>query len=116
MNTQPRPDETTHGLFWVADPSHAWLAVDLTAFPDARDYGTGYGYKHGAFIYLEEDLEAPAFLEDHPGLAAHHRAGDLAVRRYDFDAPCRRYNHNEERLDVEAYLERRRQAREEANA
>jgi len=108
MNTQP--------LHWMIDPGHAWLAVDLDTYPTARDYGTGYGYKHGRWIYLEEDIEAPAFLLDHPDAAAEHASGALTVRRFDFDAPCRNYNNNEDRLDIEGYLERDREARTEATA
>jgi hypothetical protein len=116
MNTHPQPTEATHGLFWIEDPGHAWLAVDTRNFPDALECGTGYGYRRGDFVYLEEDLEAPAFLENHRDLAAHDRAGHLATRRYDFDAPVRHYSANSERLDVAAFLERRRAAQQEVQA
>jgi len=116
MNTQPTPTPETHAVYWINDPGHAWLAVDLDAFPEARNYGTGFGYKHGKWIYLEEDLEAPAFLEGYPQLAHASRAGQLAAKSYDFDAPCRWYNNNEPRLDTEAYFARRRAEREQVQA
>ena len=116
MNTQPTPTPETHGVYWITDPGHAWLAVDLDAFPHARDYGTGFGYKHGKWIYLEEDLEATAFLEGYPQLLHAARAGQLATKSYDFDAPCRWYNNNEPRFDFEAYLARKRAEREQVQA
>lgn len=116
MNTQPTPTPATHALYWVDDPGHAWLAVDLTIYPDAYNYGTGFGYEHGSFIYLEEDVEAPAFMMDHPEIAHASSAGQLAERRYDFDAPVRRYRQNMPMLDTEAYYKRARAERERVQA
>ena len=56
-------------LHWIVDPGHGWLRVDLRAYPDALDYGTGFGYediKASHCVFLEEDCEAPAFLAAHP--------------------------------------------------
>ena len=50
----------------IADPGHAWLEVPLSMYPDALDYGTGFGYLSDGVAYLEEDCEAPAFLKAHP--------------------------------------------------
>lgn len=50
---------------YVHDPGHGWLKVPLAEFPDARDFGTGFGYDDGAFIYLEEDCEAGLFMDAH---------------------------------------------------
>ena len=116
MNTQPTPTPDTHGLYWITDPGHAWLAVDLDAFPQAREYGTGYGYQHRNWIYLEEDLEAPAFMMNYPQIAHASRAGQLATKSYDFDAPCRRYNRNQDRLDTAAHYARVRAEREAVQA
>lgn len=116
MNTQPTPTQATHNVYWITDPGHAWLAVSLEAYPDAINYGTGYGYQDRTHIYLEQDLEAPAFLDDHPPIARHSVDGQLAVRHYDFDAPTRRLQRNEDRLDVEAFYARRRAAREAVQA
>jgi hypothetical protein len=48
----------------ISDAGHAWLEVDLRQFPNATQFGTGYGYINGNTIYLEEDVEMPQFLGD----------------------------------------------------
>lgn len=48
----------------ISDASHSWLEVDLNQFPDAVQFGTGFGYINGKTIYLEEDVEMPQFLGD----------------------------------------------------
>lgn len=72
---------------WITDPGHAWLEVSLADYPDALDYGTGYGYRSSTHAYLEEDCEAPAFLRDHSNLDS--RA--LPVFHTDADAACRSF-------------------------
>ena len=104
MNTQPTPTQATHNIYWISDPGHAWLAVSLEAYPDAIDYGTGFGYMDVTHIYLEEDLEAVAFLTAHPELAGSNKRGMLAERSYDFDAPVRRMNRNLEMLDTDTFM------------
>ena len=47
---------------FISDPSHAWLQVDLNEFPEAVNYGSGFGYIDGDTIYLEEDVEAENFI------------------------------------------------------
>lgn len=49
---------------WYADPSHAWLKVSLSQYPQAILFSTGFGYisPDKKYVYLEEDCEAPAFL------------------------------------------------------
>lgn len=53
------------------DAGHGWLAVPLADFPDALDFGTGFGYHDVAngTVFLEEDCEAPAFLAAHPDVS-----------------------------------------------
>lgn len=48
----------------ISDAGHSWLEVSLDQFPNAVQFGTGYGYKNGDTIYLEEDVEMPQFLGD----------------------------------------------------
>jgi len=48
----------------ISDAGHSWLEVDLRQFPNAIQFGTGYGYINGNTIYLEEDVEMPQFLGD----------------------------------------------------
>lgn len=54
-------------LGWVADPSHAWLAVDVTKYHNATDFADSYCYwlktgSQGWVLLLEEDCCAPALL------------------------------------------------------
>lgn len=89
---------------WVADSGHAWLVVELADYPEAINFGTGYGYMDNSRIYLEEDVEAVAFLEVHDEINGKH----LAERIYDGDAPCRRLSRNLEMLDVKKFWQWRR--------
>ena len=64
-------------LVFVSDPGHGWLQVPLADYPDALNYGTGYGYVDAEHAYLEEDCEAPAFLRAHPDLRDNIRFIDI---------------------------------------
>ena len=44
------------------DPGHAWLEVSLTEYPEARQFASNYSYTTNGIVYLEEDCDAPAFL------------------------------------------------------
>jgi hypothetical protein len=105
-NTQPEPTPDTHNVYWISDDGHGWLAVSLHAYPGAIEYGTGFGYMDNAYIFLEEDLEAVAFLTDHPELAGANKRGELAEKRYDGDAPVRRLGKNLDIMDTEAFYAR----------
>jgi hypothetical protein len=48
----------------ISDAGHSWLEVSLDQFPNAKQFGTGFGYINGNTIYLEEDVEMPQFLGD----------------------------------------------------
>lgn len=85
---------------YVTDAGHGWLEVDLTEFPDAVEYGTGFGYidrQYGS-IYLEEDCEMGAFLKAHP--EARER---IYHENYNGESAVRRLPHNEARLDLAAF-------------
>jgi hypothetical protein len=47
---------------FISDPSHGWMVVDLKEYPEAMNYGSGWGYIDGDTIYLEEDVEAENFI------------------------------------------------------
>lgn len=72
---------------FIADAGHGWLEVSLEEYPDAADYGTGFGYLDAAkgLIYLEEDCEATAFLRAHidvkEWIELVQVEGDSAVRK-----------------------------------
>lgn len=82
---------------YLKDAGHGWLEVSLRKYPDALEYGTGFGYldAEGGTIYLEEDCEAGAFLKAHP-----EARQSIYVEHYDGDSAVRRLPHNEARLDV----------------
>jgi len=71
---------------YLADAGHGWLEVSLDEYPDAENYGTGFGYldESKRVIYLEEDCEMVAFLHAYPDAVAGIRyvpvEGDSAVR------------------------------------
>jgi hypothetical protein len=65
---------------FISDPSHAWLEVDRGEYPDAINFSTGFGYINGRTIYLEEDVEAPAFLES---LKAQGIQFDIVEKTYE---------------------------------
>ncbi|NBW20372.1 MAG: hypothetical protein EBR82_71635, partial [Caulobacteraceae bacterium] len=47
---------------FISDDSHGWMEVSLIEFPEAVNYGSGFGYINGNTIYLEEDDEAENFI------------------------------------------------------
>ena len=105
-NTQPTPTAATHSVYWIGDAGHGWLAVSLEAYPVAIDYGSGFGYLSDTYIFLEEDLEAVAFLMDHPQLQGANKRGMLAEKQFLGDAPIRRYRRNYDILDTVAFSAR----------
>jgi hypothetical protein len=81
---------------WIVDPGHAWLEVDVDTYPDVLEYGTGFGYLGGNLAYLEEDMEAPAFLVAHPEIDPRR----LRTFYFDDDAPCRMFRSIPVRMTV----------------
>jgi hypothetical protein len=47
---------------FISDDSHGWMEVNLTEYPEAKNYASGFGYINGNTIYLEEDDEAENFI------------------------------------------------------
>ena len=72
-------------LLWHVDPGHAWLQVPIKDYPGAVSYGTGYGYWDDGNVYLEEDCEAPAFLDAHPEIDPQR----IGEKMYEDSAPFR---------------------------
>ena len=48
---------------FISDPSHGWLQVPLSTFLEMKATASPYSYVNKPFIYLEEDCDAPDFLE-----------------------------------------------------
>lgn len=83
-------------LKYIMDGGHGWLAVPLAEFPDAEQFGTGYGFidRQAGVVYLEEDCEATAFLRAHP-----HDRKQIKGEYVEGDAPLRSLPRNERRLE-----------------
>ena len=64
----------------IEDESHAWLSVSDPRFIDlARLVSSGYGYTKGNTIYLEEDAEMPAFIEQLKRLNVAYTLSELFI-------------------------------------
>jgi len=51
-------------LTWFSDPGHAWLQVGWDLINDLKWTNVSkYSYYDDEFVYLEEDSDAPKFLE-----------------------------------------------------
>jgi len=53
-------------MVWHSDPSHAWLEVSIPQLCEAglilSDLSI-YSYRQGSTLYLEEDYDAPLYLQ-----------------------------------------------------
>ena len=53
-----------HHFTWVSDPGHAWLQVEADLINDLQWTNISkYSYHDDEYVYLEEDSDAPKFLE-----------------------------------------------------
>ena len=77
---------------WHSDPGHAWLQVTLSQLADV---GLGplsfsvYSYSRNGVCYLEEDCDAPKYLDAYRLVMGE--APKTRERYYDNDAPIRGY-------------------------
>lgn len=76
---------------FIHDDSHGWLEVNLNTFPEAKNYATGFGFINGNTIYLEEDVEAPNFIEY---LKTQGKEFDIIDKTYDGQWFGRSYSRN----------------------
>lgn len=87
--TIPALRDPYHGtVHWVTDSAHGWLVVQAESVRASRADISSYSYisPDGAWAYLEEDCDAPAYLaamglepDGDVGLA-HHTDGESYVR------------------------------------
>jgi hypothetical protein len=75
---------------WHTDPAHEWLEVDyadLVAL-GIEDAISSFSYRNGDTVYLEEDCDAPLFLE-----AGDIHSWECQCDSVDYDdfAPLRQY-------------------------
>jgi len=74
-------------LTWIVDPSHAWLRVPLKQIiaSGIAPLISEYSYYNRNHVYLEEDCDAPLYLDTVKGDYTK-----IPETQYD-DAPCRAY-------------------------
>lgn len=80
-------------LKFYTDPGHGWLAVKRKLVDQymANDAVTCYSYMKGSTVYLEEDYDAPRFLE---AIKAAGFVVEIEHRNSPTkDSPIRRYEH-----------------------
>ena len=77
---------------FFSDPGHSWLEVSFEeiAHLGLQDQITAWSYIKGPYLYLEEDYDAPLFLQ------AKKHAGEVVEYvevTADYNSPVRDYNH-----------------------
>jgi hypothetical protein len=82
------------------DSGHGWLQVDKKALKlfNIEHLISSYSYDDGVFVYLEEDCDAPLFLQHFYGKDEwwndeQHKLHYRSIPNYEYsgDAPCRSY-------------------------
>jgi hypothetical protein len=53
----------TDRIHWISDAGHGWLRVPRSFGIEAETIATHYSYQDKRFFYLEEDSDAPAWLD-----------------------------------------------------
>ena len=77
---------------FFSDPGHSWLEVSFEeiAHLGLQEQITAWSYIKGPYLYLEEDYDAPLFLQ------AKKHAGEVVEYvevTADYNSPVRGYNH-----------------------
>lgn len=49
---------------FVYDDGHGWLCVDSQACPEVLNFASRYSFVGGGQAFLEEDADAPKFIEE----------------------------------------------------
>ena len=80
---------TKYRLF--SDPGHAWLEVSLDELEELGIAGriTAWSYRKGTKIYLEEDCDAPLFLQTKKDMTGEVTEYDEITS--DYSSPIRFY-------------------------
>lgn len=71
---------------WIVDSGHAWLRVLKRHVNELglQDKISDFSFQNDAYVYLEEDCDAPKYLE-----AINKKARDFDEIFYPAGAPCR---------------------------
>jgi hypothetical protein len=75
---------------WHADAGHAWMAVSADEIRNLKiaDQISGYSYLSKGIVYLEEDCDAPRFIQ--AARSAGIGFNPSLEKRYNGNAPIRR--------------------------
>ena len=52
-------------LKWISDAGHGWLRVDKSNYIRSNFRASSYSYYDDQFVYLEEDCDAPLYINEH---------------------------------------------------
>jgi len=52
-------------LKWIMDDGHGWLRVDKLKYIRSNFRASSYSYYDDQFVYLEEDCDAPLYINEH---------------------------------------------------
>jgi hypothetical protein len=74
--------ETKHYTF-ISDPGHGWLKVPESDLQGTGLVFSGYSPRRGGFAYLEEDCDAPKYLDYLKGQGIEFRITEQYVERFD---------------------------------
>jgi hypothetical protein len=78
---------------WISDSGHAWLEVSIDEI-NALNIGhriSDYSYINGETVYLEEDCDAPIFIEALKEKLPPTEYVTFKGRYINGDAPCRQF-------------------------
>jgi len=92
----PETIEQIHELLtdmeFISDPAHGWLKVSTLAYELAEAPASSHSYTDGEFCYLEEDSDAPRFL-DQVGITVRPDGGGLEKDGDSWYIPSRELQH-----------------------
>ena len=76
--------ENVPGVLWIVDDGHGWLRVPIVSGEGLTFSEYSYIDRAGGWLYLEEDCDAPVWLNAHGGGVQAHPVefvdGDAFVR------------------------------------
>jgi len=55
----------SENLKWISDAGHGWLRVDKSNYIRSNFRASSYSYYDDEFVYLEEDCDAPLYINEH---------------------------------------------------
>ena len=78
---------------WISDAGHAWLEVSVDEINalSISDKISEYSYIQGETVYLEEDCDAPLFVEALKAKLPPTEYVTFRARYINGDAPCRNF-------------------------